>query len=154
MSLFSKVTSNTIMTTSIIFTKGKGFKFMECHAPPTASKIKSPAILICMYRYPNGDYGVPILRELFQDQFDSDTGYYKLTADDVWELYTNWRRAYASGYDHSEIFNAYGIRLPNPFINSESTPTFDIRLGHVITCDITARRLIGSGSSPFPSGVS
>ena len=147
MTIFSKITDNSIMTTIVTYTRGKGFKFIQAHTPPTASKVRPGSSLVCMYRYPSGDYGAKLLSELFQDQLVS--GYYELTCADVWELYSHWRRAYASGYDHSEIFNAYGVRLPNPFVPARQTPSFDIRLGHCITCDITARRLIGTDTSPF-----
>ena len=87
MTLFSKITDNSIMTTIITYTKGRGFKFIQAHTPPSPGKIKGLSVLVCMYRYPNGDYGTTELRELFRDQLID--GYYDLTNEDVWELYTN-----------------------------------------------------------------
>ena len=155
--LFSKMTNNNVKTLTILYYPQHGaFGFIESHVPPhRGRKIgTASAVTVCSYRYPSGEYGLEWVRENILNKTmcvpsgDVD-GLCFPSRDLVWELYANWRRAFASGYDCSEIFNIHGIDLPNPMIAASHHMTFDIRLGACIVADRRARALIGSGGSRF-----
>lgn len=152
--LFSKMTNNNVKTLTILYYPQYGaFDFVESHVPPhRGRKIgTASAVTVCSYRYPSGEYGMEWVSENILNKITCQNvqGLCFPSRDDVWQLYANWRRAFASGYDCSEIFNIHGVDLPNPLIHAEQHLTFDIRLGACIMADRRARPLIGSGGSRF-----
>ena len=152
--IFSKNYNNNVMVTAILYYPGINvFRIIESHVMPQPQQHVRDAVtptIMCAYRYPTGDYGATDLREQMDEYRVEGTDMYEeVPRCMIFELYTNWRRAGASGYDCSRIFNYYGVRLPNPLIRAESQPTFDIRLGHYIMEDVLARDLIGNSVLPY-----
>jgi len=145
--LFSRAVDRNVMVTKVIFVPGSGFTFTQSHFGGTGTAEKS-GFIVGMWRYPTGAYGAVSLMTKFLPRLTT-AGYYNLTRDDVWYLYSNWRRAMVSGYDASDIFNVYGVQLPNPLIPSERQLSFDIRLGAGIDMDRRARNCIGAGTAKY-----
>jgi hypothetical protein len=146
MTLFSKVTDKNVKVTALWCIPEVGFIFTEAHTVVRPSKYKN-AYMVCSWRYPAGKHSAADVRG------ESESGVFKLCREEMWEIYTIYRRAYASGYETSEIFNFYGVDLPNQHISSSCNSahmTFDIRLGHAIYLDFLASRYVGGGLSSFP----
>jgi len=150
MTLFSKITDRNIRIVSVLYYPiAGGFQIVSQRTPVYWTQFVRNGehpVVMCVYRYANGDHCGVELMVKFMDKLNKSTNLFELSRSDVWFVYCAWRRAYASGYDASRTFNYYGVSLPNPMIPADQMNTFDIRLGYVITMDGMAREAIGTGS--------
>ena len=153
MALFSKIGDRGIRIVSVLYyPQHGGFRIISQRSQAYWRQFKlngEAPVLMCIYRYANGDYDGSELMCKFMNTYNTNTGLLELSRADVLFIYAAWRRAYASGYDASQTFNFYGIQLPNPMIPTEQMDTFDVRLGYCVTMDGLATRAIGQGTRKY-----
>ena len=154
--LFDRNIGRDVPIAKVLYSPKHGFQFEQSHytycgnVRARKSLVDTDGLhVVGMWRFPAGTHSVVEYMAKFHSAFNAETGYYELTRNDVWELYTAWRKAYASGYDCSLMFNVFGVPVQNPLIPAARQLTFDIRLGTAISADRTARMFIGTGRGRF-----
>ena len=104
---------------------------------------------MCVYRFPTCEYGLDWYVDNLSQAYNSSTGTYKLTRNEMQKIYAHWRRCYAMGYMTSNTFATHSACHDMRIINPDKHLPFDIRLGYAVQMDYIVKGSIGTGDDLF-----